>query len=420
MLRTRSRTRRYRSAVAGPVDFRWLPRADLTVEQIFLGGGRGNAADDPLAKLLPVGNQGGFRYSGSPDKNAVRLVVLYTSGQNVDWPDELDPTTGTFTYYGDNRTPGRELHHTQRRGNRILRDAFNAAAGGPEGRATVPPFLLFERAAAAGRNIRFRGLLVPGSPLVLADEQLVSVWRSRDGDRFQNYRAIFTVLDVSAVTRRWLDNVLAGDVHDGAPRAWTRWVAGGAYDALLAPPTTYHRTRAQQLPNDPDGIALLNVLWAHFKDRPVDFEHCAVELFRFSVPNLASVEVTRPSRDGGRDALGHLSVGPAADPIHLEFALEAKCYQPGNAVGVRELARLISRIKHREFGAMITTSYVHEQAYREIREDGHPIVVFAGQDIVNTLRAAGIGSPAALRLWLEQEFGLDPRQSPALNPISAE
>ncbi len=404
----------------GPVDFSWLTRADLTIEQIYLGGGRGNAADDPLAKLLPVGNQGGFRYSGSPTRNAVRLVALYTSGHNVDWPDELDPTTGTFTYYGDNRTPGRELHDTQRGGNRILRDAFNAAAGGPEGRAAVPPFLLFERAAAVGRDVRFRGLLVPGSPLVLADEQLVAVWRSRDGERFQNYRSIFTVLDVNALTRTWLDNVLAGNAADGAPRAWTRWVTGGVYDALLAPPTTYHRTRAQQLPADPEGIMLLNALWTHFKDRPVDFERCAVELFRFSVPNLESVEVTRPSRDGGRDALGHLSVGPAADPVRLEFALEAKCYQPGNAVGVRELARLISRIKHREFGAMITTSYVHEQAYREIREDGHPIIVFAGQDIVSTLRAAGLASPAALGAWLDQEFGLDPLQNSAPTPSTAQ
>ncbi len=243
---------------------------------------------------------------------------------------------------------------------------------------------------------------------MLAEEQLVAVWRSRDGHRFQNYRAIFTVLDEPALARKWLSNVLAGDPGREAPRTWKRWVTGGVYDALLAPPTTHHRTRAQQLPADADGIALLNTLWTHFKDRPIDFEHCAVELFRFSVPNLESVEVTRPSRDGGRDALGRLSVGPAVDPVRLEFALEAKCYQPGNAVGVRELARLISRIKHREFGAMITTSYVHEQAYREIREDGHPIVVFAGQDIVNTLRSVGLGQTTALRTWLNAEFGLTP------------
>lgn len=92
------------------IDFRWLMGVDLLVEQVFQGGSRGTVADDPLAVLLPIGNQGGFRYKGSPLKGDVRLVVLYTSGHNVDWPDELDVTTGTFTYYGDNRNPGRDLH----------------------------------------------------------------------------------------------------------------------------------------------------------------------------------------------------------------------------------------------------------------------------------------------------------------------
>lgn len=386
------------------IDIQWLSGVDLIVEQVFIGGKRGTAADDPLAALLPVGNQGGFRYKGSPTRGNVRLVVLYTSGQNVDWPDELDVSTGTFTYYGDNRDPGRELHDTRRKGNLILRDAFANAAGGPVERALVPPFLLFEKASAAGRDVRFRGLMVPGSPLVLADEQLVAIWRNRSGQRFQNYRATFTVLDESRVSRTWINNVLAGRPDLVAPTAWTRWVEGAAYDALVAPPTLHHRTRAEQLPADPDGTGLLNTLWSYFRDEPVRFERCAVELFRFSIPGLESIDVTRPTRDGGRDALGRLAIGPTADPIRLEFALEAKCYEPGNSVGVREVSRLISRIKHREFGVMVTTSYVHEQAYREIREDGHPIIVFSGADIVRTLRAVGITTIPALRDWLAQEF----------------
>lgn len=388
----------------GAIDFQWLSGVDFILEQVYRGGTHGTVADDPLSALLPVGNQGGFRYKGSPARGDVRLVVLYTSGHNIDWPDELDVTTGTFTYYGDNRHPGRELHDTQRKGNLILRDAFANAAGGPIERALVPPFLLFEKATVEGRDVRFRGLMVPGSPLVLADEQLVAIWRNRGGQRFQNYRAAFTVLNESVISRTWINSVLAGRADIGAPRAWARWVGGGVYDALVAPPTTQHRTRADQLPDDAQGMGLLNTLWGYFRDDPVRFERCGVELFRFSVPGLENVDVTRPTRDGGRDALGQLAVGPAADPIRLDFALEAKCYEPGNSVGVREVSRLISRIKHREFGVMVTTSYVHEQAYREIREDGHPIIVFSGRDIVNTLRAVGITTIPALQAWLEQEF----------------
>ena len=105
--------------VADPVPFAQLSTADLIVERTYLGGTSGHAGDDPLAALLPIGNQGGFRYAGSPSKGTVRLVVLYTSGVNEDWPDVLDPATGTFTYYGDNRAPGHDLHDTPRRGNRM-------------------------------------------------------------------------------------------------------------------------------------------------------------------------------------------------------------------------------------------------------------------------------------------------------------
>jgi hypothetical protein len=390
--------------VSAPVAFDLLSTSDLLIEQVYLGGAAGHTGDDPLAVLLPVGNQGGFRYAGSPSKGTVRLVVLYTSGANEDWPDVLDPATGTFTYYGDNRAPGHELHDTPRRGNQILRSAFAAAAGGAGGRATVPPFLLFERAGIQGRAVQFRGLMAPGSPLVPPDEQLVALWRNRGGQRFQNYRATFTVLDANPLPRAWLDSVLLGDSVANAPAAWSAWVSAGAFKALLAPPTTQHRSRAQQLPTAPGDLALLEVLWEHFKDRPVDFERCAVELFRLGVPGVQNVDVTRPSRDGGRDAIGQYAIGPPADPIRLDFALEAKCYKPGNAVGVRELARLISRIKHREFGVLVTTSYVHEQAYREVRDDGHHIIIIAGTDLVATLKTAAIGTPAALKSWLNQSF----------------
>jgi hypothetical protein len=42
--------------------------------------------DDVLGKLIPgAGNQGGFRAVGSWD--APRLVILYSSMDDADWPD---------------------------------------------------------------------------------------------------------------------------------------------------------------------------------------------------------------------------------------------------------------------------------------------------------------------------------------------
>jgi hypothetical protein len=46
--------------------------------------------------------------------------------------------------------------------------------------------------------------------------------------------------------------------------------------------------------------------------------------------------LTAPSRDGGRDAYGFYKLDSEADPIRLDFALEAKCYDADNGVGVRE------------------------------------------------------------------------------------
>jgi hypothetical protein len=122
------------------------------------------------------------------------------------------------------------------------------------------------------------------------------------------------------------------------------------------------------------------------------------------LPDTASLDLTRPSRDGGRDAIGKFRIGVAAASILVDFALEAKCYAMSNSVGVRELSRLISRLRHRQFGVLVTTSYVDTQAYKEIKEDEHPIIVICAADIVDLLRANGMASVEAVDQWLKTDF----------------
>jgi Restriction endonuclease len=123
-------------------------------------------------------------------------------------------------------------------------------------------------------------------------------------------------------------------------------------------------------------------------------------------PRLASrlKRVTRPSVDGGRDVIGAYRVGPLADRIALDFALEAKCYSPGNGVGVKELSRLISRLRHRQFGILVTTSFLGHQAYQELHSDRHPVVVITGTDVAAILVKSGMGTPEVVREWLTAEF----------------
>ena len=56
------------------------------------------------------------------------------------------------------------------------------------------------------------------------------------------------------------------------------------------------------------------------------------------------------------------------------------------------MSRLISRIRYRQFGIMITTSYVDKQAYQEVVEDGHPILIVTATDIAGILRKNAINS----------------------------
>lgn len=383
-----------------------LETADLVVDALYAGGSKGNKADDPICKLIKgVGNQGGFRYAGSPAKGTVKLAVLYTSGGEVDWPDHLDVETGTFTYYGDNKKPGQSLHGTPRAGNVLLRDVFAASHGTAADRAKVPPFFLFEK-AASGYSVLFRGLLAPGGPTLTSDDELAAIWRATAGLRFQNYRSHFTVLDHDLIPRSWIQHVLAGGDPLGpdCPDVWRTWVEGRVYRPLLAPVTTVIRSKTDQLPDDATGTAMLEEIREYFRGREHDFEACAVAVWRLIARNTGPVDVTRPSRDGGRDAVGTYGLGPASSRIAIDFALEAKCYGTGNSVGVREVSRLISRIRHRNFGVLVTTSYFHKQVQEEVHEDGHPIVLVAGQDIIDALRQGGRTTVGAVRQWLEQSF----------------
>jgi hypothetical protein len=105
-------------------DFKDLQESNLIIDAVYQGGQIGNAADDPINKILQVGNQGGFRYAGGIDH--LKYIVLYTSGENLDWPDSINPETGIFKYYGDNRKPGHELHDTSKKGNLILKNLFDS------------------------------------------------------------------------------------------------------------------------------------------------------------------------------------------------------------------------------------------------------------------------------------------------------
>lgn len=276
---------------------------DLVVDRIFAGGRKGNASDDPLHKLLGLSNRGGFRYLGR--KDSLKLVVLTTSLADPSWPDDFDPVNGLLTYYGDNKVPGRELRNTPRFGNQILRDLFAGLHDPAKTNQSFPPILVFTNTGIY-RDLRFLGLAVSVARNLSQSEDLVAIWKIFAGQRFQNYRAKFTILDVPCVSRAWLDDVKTGNSLESChcPSVWRDWVGRRVYKPLAASQSLEHRTRQEQLPVAADGMKILKLLCSTFSPNPYMFEKFAAELIRLIMPDISSIDLTRPSRDGGR-APGH-------------------------------------------------------------------------------------------------------------------
>ena len=391
-----------------------LASADLLVDAVYEGKNSQEISGEAISTLIPgVENQGGFRPSGpGEDKN---FVVLCTSGEDKDWPDSLDLYTGKFMYYGDNKRPGNKLHETGRGGNRILRHAFDLLHDEPAQRRRICPFLIFQKypTPVSARSFQFRGLAVPGFMDLPPVADLVAVWKTSNGQRFQNYRAVFTILDVPKISRLWIEDLRTGDsLSTHAPPAWREFVETGKYRPLIAESTTVIRNQEMQHPDSHIKVSILETVWEHFKDAPQEFERFAARLFQMHDQRVIIDEVTRASVDGGRDAFGRYQIGINSDPIFVEFSLEAKCYRPGLkdqkavSVGVREVSRLISRIRTRQFGVLVTTSFVGRQAYKEVREDRHPIIFISGRDITEILIRNGCSTPEMVKALLDSEFGI--------------
>lgn len=211
---------------------------------------------------------------------------------DADWPDFIDVYTGVFTYFGDNKRPGFDLHDTHRRGNKLLQSCFTSLHyNDPSSRATIPPFIVFTK-GSKGRDVVFRGLAVPGVEGDPADD-LVAIWRSKKGERYQNYRAKFTILDTATVPREWIEAVRKGcPFHSSAPAAWRQWVEKGVYRPLTTEPTIEYRTKEQQQPGAGRDRSLVQCIYGYFKAKPHGFEHCAARLAGLMDSNIQIEAVT--------------------------------------------------------------------------------------------------------------------------------
>lgn len=383
------------------IEFEKLDVSDLMVDAVYKGGTVGGKGAEVLSKLMPgCSNSGGFRKVMRKDGSGLpAYVVLYTSMQELAWPDYLDEETGIFRYYGDNRNPGRAILDTPRKGNLLLEFVFGCLNSKDGSIRNIPPFFVFKK-TGRGWDVQFLGLAAPGNPHISPDRDLVAFWRTLDEKRFQNYEAYFTILQTPcAISKEWIHALVYEHEKsfELAPYSWKSFLKQGrnGITPLIAKKIPKVPTRYDQLQSDAEGNICLSKIREHYGNNPYGFENCAKDILEKMDEKFQDFSLTRPWRDGGRDALGHYIIGRETKsnyPLRIDCAMEAKCFSENIGVGVKHMSRLISRIRYRQFGVMITTSYVNKQAYKEVIEDGHPILIVSASDIARILRRNAVTS----------------------------
>lgn len=375
-------------------------RVDLVVDEVYEGGNSGNISDDVISKLMNVGNAGGFRIRNICNESERAYIVLYTSNEDLDWPDILNPETGQFKYYGDNKKPGQKLD--SKKGNLILENIFNE-----KNRNSIPPVFIFMKnpTVNSNRSVKFLGLAVPEDYYMGKDNSLKAIWRTSKGERFLNYEAHFTILNTGTIKKEWLEYLVNGDPLNSeyAPKSWLKYVKSGLTEdnILQSPKNKEYRSKNEQLPSTVEELNKLDFIYNYYKDTPNKFEFFAAKLVGLMDEHFLDFEITRAVRDGGMDAIGNYRLGHQNHSIKLRCALEAKCYYREHSNGVKLVSRLISRLKYRNFGIFVTTSYVSEQAYKEVLEDGHPVIIVSGKDIIDILNKSHINTNELIFNFME-------------------
>lgn len=389
--------------------------ADLYVDAIYMSPRppKGGYADDVLTEMLHnCRNTGGFRVPHRIEDNSIPYIGLHLTGGEPAWPDAFDNSTGILTYYGDNRTGGEHVEKTSIGGNKIMRCMFDALAKGGDSLKEIPPIFVFQNTGES-RDVRFLGLAVPGIKGCHEDIFFRTVWRTKNNIRFPNYVGNFSILDLGNeyIKREWIEGLYNNDADADKymPKAWRTFLKKGldGIKVLAAPAADPWPGANAQLPSDKEGKAILRAIQERFGEKdPVGFEKLSAVLMLLMDSNYRNVYLTRPKKDGGRDAIAEYVIKTPGDELVVECAMEAKCYDPDSkhGVGVRETSRLISRIRNRQFGVLITTSYINKQAYKEVKEDGHPILFITGKDIVDLLREKENVTASNISQWLSDNI----------------
>lgn len=335
---------------------------------------------DQFVKWLPgIGNSKGIRSARHKKYKTTipAFVILLTRKINHKhhnpWDDVVDYNSSKIFYWGDAKFVVNK-GYKEFDGNKTLVEIYDRWLDGKLNE--IPPILHFSKNTTG--TIVFNGLCVISN--------IEITWFEDAGRPVKNYRFELTILNVEEVNVDWLlhrvniSNLSELD-NKLAPKAWMSFLIGKIDKLNLY--KTELLSREDQLPNEASVEArILSSLTAL---RPIEFEAFLVELLR-NLPHVNhNITRTRLVRDGGFDFFGDFNL-PFPFSYKIEFMGEAKKYARSNPIGPRMVSRLVARLSRGQYGLFVTTSYYTKQAQQEVLEDGYPVRLYHGLDIINFLR----------------------------------
>jgi hypothetical protein len=333
---------------------------------------------DQFVKWLPgIGNSKGIRPAKSKGTWKNRLpafVVLVTRGISHKhynpWDDIIDYGSSRIFYWGDAKFDINK-DYKDFDGNKCLMSIYEKHLDGKN--SEVPPILHFSKKQTG--KIIFNGLCLITN--------VETTWFEDNKKPVKNYRFELTILDEDKISVNWLLSRIKNSSNSDkiAPECWTSFIKGRIKKLNLIKKEILNKET--QLPIEKSSDAL--VLETLVKLKPIEFEAVLVNLIK-GLPHINhNITRTRIVKDGGFDFFGEFTL-PFPFSYKIEFLGEAKKYNRNSSIGPHLVSRLVARLGRGQYGIFVTTSYYTTQAQQEVLEDGYPIKLYSGIDVINFLR----------------------------------
>ena len=347
-----------------------------------------------------------FKYTGASwtnDPSTHAFIILITShgghSSHNPWEDQIDLRRGIVKYWGDAK-----FH--QRKGiddfvgNRALRQAFDLVQN--QNFKQVPPILHFQKERTG--FVRFTGICTL--------QDLSISWFEDQGVPVQNYHATLRIIDEPEISTSWLiDRRYAGskeEALENAPSQWRRYATDRTVRYLR---TWLPKIRRPSDRRPEPGSREETIIEQLMTLDPFGFERVVVALlFRASTGLIHEIERTQNVKDTGFDFFGTFIL---PEPFYYEIRFRGEVKRHRNAIGPKDVSRLVARLERAEYGIFVTTSVFSKQTQEEVYERDYPIHLIDGLQLVDIFVKAGLVSGKQINKdWLDMVLSIDDVRSP--------